>query len=64
MAFASLAPIVIGDMDDEVARVERRRELPQRIFFSRAVWSFEQDDRTAAVRYLWQLKLAQMVPKG
>ena len=48
-------------MNDEVARVERGRELFQRIFLARAFRSFEQDDRATAVRDLRQLQFAQMI---
>jgi hypothetical protein len=37
MALVRLAAVVIGRVDDEVAGVERRRELTQRMFLARAL---------------------------
>ena len=64
MTFAGLPPVVIGYMRNEVARVECRPDLPQRMFLAGSCKPFEKDDGTTAMRDLRELKLAEMVPKG
>ena len=61
MALGGLAPVVRGRMDGVMARVERGGELLQRSLLARALGTFEQDDRAAAVGDLGQLQLAEML---
>ena len=64
MPFTRFSPVVIAYVDHKVTGVERGCEPPQYLLLPRALWALEQDDRTAAVSNLRQLKLAEMVLKG
>ena len=46
-----------------MAGIERRGQLAQGELFGRALETFEQDDRSASVSDLWELKLADMLAK-
>src|SRR4029078_1669831 len=63
MAFAGFTPIERSRMYHAMTGVEGRDELLQRELFRRPLKPFEQDDRTAAVRDLGTLQLADMVAK-